>query len=341
MTGTRDRPPKPKPVIPWGYLFPGDIYDGQRRLERCQVCGTRKAGPSNGSATEPGLTWRRLAIKDHRAQSFYNKVMSRTYKATGINLKAVPMGESDRLLTVLTPELGLVRAIAPGSRKHRSQLGGRSGLFVINQLLLAQGKQLDKITQAETVRSFPKLSQDLGKLTAGQYLAELALFQALSGHPQEDLYHLLIEHLERIEAAPSPAVLPCLTQGIYHLLALAGVAPNVRSCCVTRQPIIPDLGSPDWRVGFSAAAGGIFQLSELGRLAAETLPSGHPLPSRRPSGADRAPPGLRVSQLTAMELVLLQQLSQPELLSTTLAIAPPPPPPTRATGQSHENWTRI
>jgi DNA repair protein RecO (recombination protein O) len=50
--------------------------------------------------------------------------MSQTYRATGINLKAVPMGETDRLITVLTPEFGLVRGIAPGSRKHKSRLGG-------------------------------------------------------------------------------------------------------------------------------------------------------------------------------------------------------------------------
>lgn len=272
--------------------------------------------------------------------------MSRTYKAVGINLKAIPLGETDRLLTILTPELGVVRAIAPGARKHRSRLGGRSGLFVINELLIAQGKQLDKITQAETVRSFPKLSQDLGKLTAGQYLAELVLFQALSSHPQEDLYHLYVEHLERIEAAMAPAVLPCLTQGIYHLLALAGVAPDVQSCCVTRQPIVPDLGSPDWRVGFSAAAGGIFQLSELGRLAADTgLPD---RPSLKPGAAGWGQPGtvsfpkgMRVAQLTAIELVLLQQLSKPELLSTTVATAPETTLGALSTVKSHEVWTRI
>ena len=76
--------------------------------------------------------------------------MSRTYKATGINLKAMPMGEADRLVTVLTKEQGVIRAIAPSARKHKSRLGGRSGLFVVNELLLTRGKSLDKILQAET-----------------------------------------------------------------------------------------------------------------------------------------------------------------------------------------------
>jgi DNA repair protein RecO (recombination protein O) len=51
--------------------------------------------------------------------------MSRTYKATGINLKTQVLGESDKIVTILTPEFGLIRAVAPGARKHNSSLGGR------------------------------------------------------------------------------------------------------------------------------------------------------------------------------------------------------------------------
>lgn len=248
--------------------------------------------------------------------------MSRTFKATAINLKALPIGENDRLLTLLTPELGLLRAVAPGARKHLSRLGGRSGLFVINDVLVAKGKQLDKLVQAETVRSFPKLSQHLGKLTASQYLAEMVLLQALSEHPQPELYHLFVEHLERIETSSEASILACLTHGIYHLLALEGVAPEVQACCVTRDPIVPDLSDPNWRIGFSTVAGGIFQLSELGRLANNAALS----TGQRPAGpadlgrtasawpaAERAVP---VVQLTALELALLQQLSKPELVAT-------------------------
>ena len=48
--------------------------------------------------------------------------MSRTYQATGINLKGMPLGEADRLVTILSPEYGLIRAVAPGARKHKSKL---------------------------------------------------------------------------------------------------------------------------------------------------------------------------------------------------------------------------
>lgn len=198
--------------------------------------------------------------------------MSRTYKVTGINLKSMPLGEADRLLTILTPELGLIRAVAPGARKHQSKLAGRSGLFVVNELLIAKGRTLDKITQADTLESYPGLSQDLQKLTASQYLAELVLCQALSDQPQAELYELLNEHLHRLEQLSDNRwvmVLAHLVHGVFHQLALGGIAPQVQFCCITQHPIVPDFTDPDWRVGFSAAAGGTVTLKALQHLEAE------------------------------------------------------------------------
>ena len=190
----------------------------------------------------------------------------RTYKAIGINLKAIPMGEADKMVTVLTKERGIVRAIAPGARKHKSRLSGRSGLFVVNEILFIKGKSIDKLVQAETQQSFPGLSRDLAKLTASQYLAEIALAQALTDQPQEDLYALLVEHLTRLEKANKSDVLPCLAQATYHMLALAGVAPEVYRCCLSRSLLTPQLGDPDWQVAFSVSSGGAVDPGEIARL---------------------------------------------------------------------------
>lgn len=190
--------------------------------------------------------------------------MSRVYKATGINLKSMPLGESDRLITILTQEYGLIRAVVPGARKHNSKLGGRSGLFVVNELLIAQGRSLDKITQAETIESYPRLSQDLGKLAASQYLAEMVMCQALSEQPQTELFCLLAEHLKRLEQLPKSSgfsVLAHLSHAVFHFLVLAGITPQVQACCLTGHSLSPDFTSPDWLVGFSISVGGVVDLA--------------------------------------------------------------------------------
>lgn len=186
--------------------------------------------------------------------------MGGTYKATGINLKSIPLGESDRLLTILTPEFGLIRAVAPGARKYKSTLRGRSNLFILNDLLLVRGKSLDKIIQAESLESFPSLGGDLGKLTVGQYLSELVLCQALADHPQPDLFALLREHLTRLDHRSPSMALATLVQATYHLLAYGGVTPQVFQCCLTRRPITPDLSNPNWSIRFDVVSGGLVDM---------------------------------------------------------------------------------
>ncbi|VXD22331.1 DNA repair protein RecO [Planktothrix serta PCC 8927] len=267
--------------------------------------------------------------------------MSKTYIATGINLKGKPFGESDRILTILTREFGLIRVIAPGARKAKSRLGGRSELFVVNQLLIAKGRSLDKITQAETLTTYSGLGKNLGKLAASQYLAELVLSQALSEHPQEDLFILLNEHLNRLQnlsnsplIANSTQIIANLTQGIFHLLALAGTAPQVQFCCITQRLLHPNFTDEHWRVGFSIDAGGIINLSEWTKL-----PTPSP-PQKSISGVSKPPavaesgnlytietvpqPKLKINtQLTAPQLAILQHLSQPQLLEPMVSSLSP------------------
>ncbi|MDZ8024096.1 MAG: DNA repair protein RecO [Nostoc sp. ChiQUE01a] len=274
--------------------------------------------------------------------------MSRTYKATGINLKTQALGESDKIVTILTPEFGLVRAVAPGARKHNSSLGGRSGMFVVNELLIAKGRSLDKITQAQTLKTYPGLAKDLGKLAASQYLAEIVLCQALSEQPQEELYELFNEHLHRLEVLSSgntSGVLAYLAHGVFHLLALAGLTPQVQICCLSGRLLTPDFTNPNWQVGFSIPAGGTVCLEawESLRTDAKTRGQGdkennssfltpnsslsaHNLgQAKRPATANSTPNTQTVvvhrqeipvisCRPGAMELALLQHLSQPEIM---------------------------
>ena len=198
--------------------------------------------------------------------------MSKTYKATGINLKAQALGESDKIVTILTQEFGLIRAVATGARKQNSSLGGRMGMFVVNELLISQGRNLDRITQAETIKTYPGLSKDLGKLAASQYLAEIVLCQALSELPQTELYELFNEHLQRLNDIPKTeikCVVANLVQGVFQLLALAGLTPQVESCCLTQRLLTPDWTNPHWQVGFSIPSGGIICLDAWKSLRKE------------------------------------------------------------------------
>ena len=248
----------------------------------------------------------------------------RTYKATGINLKGMALGEADRLITVLTPEYGLVRAVAPGARKHKSRLRGKSELFVVNQLLIAKGRSLDKITQAETIHSYPRLSRDLVKLASGQYLGELVLGLALSEQPQTELYELLKEHLGRLETM-SGFIIPSLTQAVFHLLAIAGFAPEVKACCMSQQSLQANFQDGNWQVGFSFNAGGIVNLS-----SSEFRPQ-----LVKKDGNQQTPPRIH-TRLGAIELTLLQQLAGKNLPPMSSIL-----PPRVAAGEIQLAWMKV
>jgi DNA repair protein RecO (recombination protein O) len=243
--------------------------------------------------------------------------LPKEYRATGINLKGMPLGESDRLLTILTKEHGLIRAIAAGARKHRSPMAGRSGLFVVNDLQISVGRNMDRIKNAEVLQSFVGLGKTLAKLTAAQYLSELALMQALSAQPQEDLFLVLVEHLNRIQDAENKNVLAHLSHGTYHLLAIAGFAPQVHNCCLTQSPVVANREQPKWKSGFSIVGGGVVNL-EITDLANDGNP--HP-DSAAPSISDAM--HNRISHyLTASELLAMQELAQTDLADNILETNP-------------------
>jgi DNA repair protein RecO (recombination protein O) len=256
--------------------------------------------------------------------------MSKTYKATGINLKAQPLGESDKIVTILTQEFGLIRAVATGARKQNSSLGGRMGMFVVNELLISQGRNLDRITQAETIKTYPGLSKDLGKLAASQYLAEIVLCQALSEQPQIEIYELFNKHLQRLEDIPKTeikCIVAYLAQGVFQLLNLAGLTPQVESCCLTQRLLTPDWTNPQWQVGFSIPSGGIICLDawkslrkeiEQGKENGEIAQTCASNPSYETVFHQQELPIIS-RRLNGKQLVMLQHLSETEIMKIDAA----------------------
>lgn len=235
--------------------------------------------------------------------------MSQTYKATGINLKSIPLGESDRILTILTREHGLIRVAAPGARKPKSKLGGRGELFVVNDLLLSKGRSLERLVQAERVVSFPALSRDLAKLTVAQYWAEMILHQTLDHDPTDTLFEWFCAQLSVLaEASGGTVILVHLTRGIFNLLHLSGILPQVNRCCLTGQPV-----DPQWlghrKVIFSPKAGGIVlptdQVPDNGRRSRDWSAQ-----AALPRQFGPRPEGATALVLSAQELHLMQQLAR-------------------------------
>src|SRR5688500_11299586 len=99
---------------------------------------------------------------------------SRSYRAEAIVLKTHDFGEADRILTLLTRHFGKVRVVAKGIRRSTSRLAGHAEPLSHATFQLARGRELDVLTGAETRAAYAELREDLLRIAAGWYVAELA-----------------------------------------------------------------------------------------------------------------------------------------------------------------------
>lgn len=118
-----------------------------------------------------------------------------TYFVQGIVIKRRDLGESDRLITILTKEKGKITAIARGSRKAKSKLKGYLELFRYDYFNLAVGKVFDIITAAETLETFDGFSRSLKKLSLASYCIEVTDRLVGEREPLEAVFDLLLESL--------------------------------------------------------------------------------------------------------------------------------------------------
>jgi DNA repair protein RecO (recombination protein O) len=168
------------------------------------------------------------------------------YRDQGIVLRTIKLGEADRIVTLLTEGRGKVRAVAKGVRKTKSRFGSRLEPGSHVALQLYEGRQLDTITQAETLDHFRSIREDLDRLGRATFMLEAADHVAQEGEANARLYQMLVGALRSLAAVDAPLLVPAF---FLKLLSLEGVHPALDHCAVC------DAGDADL-VAYSALDGG-------------------------------------------------------------------------------------
>lgn len=161
----------------------------------------------------------------------------RTFRVEGVVLRHQDWSEVDRLVTLFSRERGKLRAIAKGVRKLHSRKAGHLEPFNRVSLLLAQGRDLPLITQAETLTAYPKFQEDLFWMGYGAYLLELVDRFTVEEEANPTLYQLVIETLERLGHSQDPSFE--LRYFEVKLLDEVGYRPQFFHCVVCNEAIQP------------------------------------------------------------------------------------------------------
>jgi DNA repair protein RecO (recombination protein O) len=161
----------------------------------------------------------------------------RLYRDTAVVLRQHKLGEADRIITLLTRHHGLVRAVAKGVRRTRSKFGARLEPFAHIDVLLYPGRNLDIITQVQTVDAFSEdIVCDYGRYTTACAVLETA--ERLAGEeraPAPRLHQLTVGALRAVALGQRSAEL-VLDAYLLRAMDLTGWAPAITECARCDAP---------------------------------------------------------------------------------------------------------
>lgn len=188
---------------------------------------------------------------------------ARLQKAEVIVLKRHDYGEADRVITVYSRERGKFALIAKGVRRIASRKAGHVELFTHARMVLAEGRNLDVLTQVEMIDAFPRLRDDLVRTTYAYHMAELVDRFEEEDHASPATFQLLRDCLAAVGDADDPSIIARYFE--LHYLSLIGYRPHLFDCAVCGQAL--EQGD----AVFSPDAGGVV-CSSCAPAVADALP---------------------------------------------------------------------
>lgn len=155
------------------------------------------------------------------------------------------MGEADLRLTLFTPTVGKVHAVARSAAKPGSKTGGHLDLLTRCSLLLAQPRYggMDVVAQAHTIHSFLPLRQSLEGIGQGLYMAELVDRFLPERLEQPQVYYLMLHALHRLAQGDSESAVRHFE---VQILVALGYSPELYHClgCQADMERLPGFFSP-------------------------------------------------------------------------------------------------
>ncbi|MBE6754679.1 MAG: DNA repair protein RecO [Ruminococcaceae bacterium] len=151
------------------------------------------------------------------------------YSVNALVLKVQPFRSSDRICTLLTDRLGIVRAFARGAANIKNKNFGSTAQFVYGRFELYSTKDSYRIDEAAHEQLFVPLRNDLQRLALAQYLCELTIELLPAGTSSEEHLALTLSALSHLASGDRPCA---MVKAVYEMriLALSGFLPDLVMC---------------------------------------------------------------------------------------------------------------
>ena len=153
-------------------------------------------------------------------------------KTKALVLRSVDYKESDKILTLLTEDLGKLTVSARGCRKKGSPIAASCQLLAWSELVLYDYQGRWSVKEGETLRLFRGVQGDLERLALGCYFAEAAEALAVEGLPSPELLSLTLNSIHALDKMPQKPLELIKTAFEWRCMCLAGYEPLFDGCAV-------------------------------------------------------------------------------------------------------------
>lgn len=149
--------------------------------------------------------------------------------APGLVIREQSVGESDRLITVLTARYGLVRAFSRGAKKTKSKKLAATALLAYSDFTFVKTRDAYSVEEALVKEVFFELRNDVEKTSLAQYFCELANEFCEEEFESEEILRLFLNALWLLKGdKKTPAFIKAVTE--LRLMTLSGYMPALVGC---------------------------------------------------------------------------------------------------------------
>lgn len=147
----------------------------------------------------------------------------------GLVIKEQTIGESDRLVTLLTADFGIIKAFVRRAKQMKSRLNSATGLFAYCDFSMYKSKDAFVVDDAVPIEVFFGLRQDIDRLTLAQYFAQLAYEMSAEEQPEAELLRLILNSLHLL-CRGEKGLLQIKAVFEFRALCIGGYMPSVLAC---------------------------------------------------------------------------------------------------------------
>lgn len=156
------------------------------------------------------------------------------YKTRAIIVKTQKLSDSDKILSLYSPEFGLIKAVAKGAFKISSKFCSKTDTLILGDFLLAKGRNLDIIKEIKIENTFKNIRSDYDKLSLAFFMVDIIENIAIKDENYQFPFDLLNESLGNLNQTDSSALLHTLIFK-WKLIDFLGYKPELNHCGISQS----------------------------------------------------------------------------------------------------------